>query len=282
MKIRTVAVIGAGTMGHGIAQTFASKEFDVVLIDKSKSQLDLGLRKINESLKKLAIKEVISDEQVESYCARVTTASSISAVSNADLVIEAATESLEIKQEIFRTISQLAKDDCILCSNTSAISITQLSQVTSLPENLIGLHFMNPVPLMTLVEIIPGLLTSKATLETMVSLVEMLGKTPVASRDSPGFIANRLLIPMINEAVFLLQENIANAEDIDTAMKLGMGHPMGPLALADLIGLDIVLSIMEVLHKDLGEAKYRPASLLKRMVQANKLGKKTCCGFYSY
>ena len=281
MDIQHFFVVGAGTMGNGIAQVAATSGYQVTCMDVMAAALEKAEAIIDKSTAKLVEKGVLTKEQ-KSRADAIQFVSNMDTMKDADFVIEAATENPEIKFRIFKDMDAAAPPDAILASNTSSISITKIAAQTKRPDKVIGMHFMNPVPLMKLVEVIKGLATSEETLQTTLELCKVMGKEPVEANDSPGFISNRILCPMINEAIFALQENIGTAEAIDAVMKLGMNYPMGPLALADLIGLDVVLFVMEVLQHDLGEDKYRPAPLLRKMVDAGYLGKKAGRGFYRY
>jgi 3-hydroxybutyryl-CoA dehydrogenase len=283
MSIKNISVIGAGTMGNGIAHVFAQAGFAVTLIDVSAAQLEKALATIGKNLDRQVSKGSITEEQKTSTLNNISTATDIATgVKNAVLVVEAATENIELKLSIFKQIDASAPADCILASNTSSISITKIAAATKRPELVIGMHFMNPVPVMKLVEIINGYATKKEVTDTIVELSKQLGKIPCVVNDYPGFIANRILMPMINEAIYSLYEGVAGVEAIDTVMKLGMAHPMGPLQLADFIGLDVCLSILKVLQDGFGNPKYAPCPLLVNMVMAGKLGVKSGEGFYTY
>ncbi len=281
MDIKNIFVIGAGTMGNGIAQVAATSGYAVTCMDVVPAALEKAKATIAKSTAKLLEKGVVTAEQ-KANADKIVFVGDMSTMKDADLVIEAATENPELKFKIFKDMDANARQGVILASNTSSISITKIAAATKRPDKVIGMHFMNPVPLMKLVEVIRGLGTSDETTQTVTDVCKTMGKEPVEANDSPGFISNRILCPMINEAVFALQEGVGTPEAIDTVMKLGMNHPMGPLTLADLIGLDVVLFVMEVLQRDLGEDKYRPAYLLRKMVDAGYLGRKSGRGFYKY
>ena len=278
-----ITVIGAGTMGNGIAHVFAQSGHDVTLVDLDQGRLDTALQTVQTNLARQVKKERITDDDLRATMERIATETDLArGVAQADLVVEAATEDAALKATIFEQMDENAPPEAILASNTSSISITQIAGATDRPEKVIGMHFFNPVPVMKLVEVVRGLATSDATYDTVRQLSEDLGKTPVEVNDAAGFVSNRVLMPMINEAVFCVHEGVATAEAVDTVMKLGMAHPMGPLTLADFIGLDVCLSILEVLHRELGEDKYRPCPLLRKMVAAGYLGRKSGKGFYDY
>lgn len=278
----TIGVVGAGTMGNGIAQVAARAGYNVVLRDVQNEFLERGMKAIDRSLQRDVDKERLHADEKQQIFNRIKTTTELSELSTASLVVEAITENLQIKTELFRALDELTAPAAIFASNTSSISITKLGAATKRPDKVIGMHFMNPVPVMKLVEIIRGIATSNETFESVRALTEKLGKTPLECNDMPGFVSNRVLMPMINEAIFALHEGVATRESIDGIMKLGMNHPMGPLALADFIGLDVCLAILNVMHEGLGDPKYRACPLLKRYVDAGWLGRKTGRGFYEY
>jgi len=280
--IAKVGVIGAGTMGNGIAQACAVAGLDVAMIDVADAAVQRGLATIEASLERLVRKEKLSADAKAKAVARITATTDYAALKSADLIIEAASENLDLKLKILRQVDALARPGVLLASNTSSISITTLAAATSRPAQFLGAHFFNPVPLMALVELIRGLQTADETIAAAKTFVERLGKSPIVVKNSPGFVVNRILCPMINEAIFALQEGLASAEDIDNGMRLGCNHPIGPLALADLVGLDVLLAVMNVFYTDFNDPKYRPAPLLKEMVAAGYLGRKTKRGFYRY
>jgi 3-hydroxybutyryl-CoA dehydrogenase len=279
---REIAVVGAGQMGNGIAHVFAQSGFDVAMLDVSDASLQRGLQTIEKNLDRQAKKGAITAEQRDATLARVSTHTDLAAVEGAELVVEAATENVDLKFKLFADLDRLADAGTILASNTSSIAITEIAARTKRPEQVIGMHFMNPVPVMQLVEVIRGLATTDETTAKVMQLARDLGKTPVEVNDFPGFVANRILMPMINEAVYCVMEGVGTPEAIDTVMKLGMNHPMGPLTLADFIGLDTCLAILEVMHEGLGDPKYRPCPLLRKYVAAGWLGRKSGRGFYQY
>ena len=279
---KLIGVVGAGTMGNGIAQTAAASGFDVILCDLREEFVQKGVAAIEKSLDRFVKKETMTEDQKQGILGKIKTTTSFADLKECFLVVEAATENFEIKKQIFQQLDEITNPECILSSNTSSISITKIGAVTKRPDKVIGMHFMNPVPLMKLIEVIRGIVTSDETYNKVRELSETMGKTPLDCQDFPGFVANRILLPMINEAVFALYEGVATRESIDGIMKLGMNHPMGPLTLADFIGLDVCLAILRVMHEGLGDPKYRPCPLLIKMVDAGWLGRKSGRGFYEY
>ncbi len=282
MQIKSIAVVGAGTMGNGIAQVCAVAGLPVTLTDIAQAQLDRAMQTITGGLERLVKKEKMSEQDKNTALGRITTSTDLGAIGSSDLVVEAATENLGLKLEIFGKLDAAAKAGAIIASNTSSISITKLAAATKRPDQVIGMHFFNPVPVMQLVELIRGLQTSDETYASVEAVAKAIGKNPVQVRNSPGFVVNRMLCPMINEAIFALGEGLASAQEIDDAMRLGCNHPIGPLALCDLIGLDVQLAVMQVLFEGFKDPKYRPAPLLVEMVEAGYLGRKTKRGFYNY
>lgn len=281
--MKNITVIGSGTMGNGIAHCFAQNKFNVQLVDLSEDQLERALTVIQKNLDRQVIKAILTEAEKEASINRIQASTDLDkALANADLVIEAASENIGVKEKLFRQMDAVAPKDCILATNTSSISITKLASFTNRPEKVIGMHFMNPVPVMRLIEVIQGFKTEEQTLNQILDLSKQLDKIPLLAQDYPGFVANRILLPMINEAIETLFQGIGGVYEIDHMMKLGMGHPMGPLQLADFIGLDVCLSVLEVLHEGFGAAKYAPAPLLVNMVQAGNLGIKSGIGFYDY
>ena len=282
MDMKRIGVVGAGTMGQGIAQVCAASGFDVVMSDVNADAAAAGFAAIDRQLARAVEKARMSAAEKDAVLARIGTATGIAAMADVDVCIEAATEHPDVKLELFRALEAVCQEDAILASNTSSISLTKIAGACARPERVIGMHFFNPVPLMQLVEVIRAMQTSDATFEAAKALAGRLGKTAVAVADSPGFVVNRMLVPMINEAVFAYSEGLASAEEIDTAMKLGLSHPIGPLALADLIGLDVCLYVMDVMYREFCDSKYRPCPLLRKMVDAGRLGRKSGRGFYEY
>ena len=282
MSIEQIAVIGAGTMGNGIAQVCAVAGYKVLLVDVSDAALERGVATLSKNLERQVSKGTLDADKAAAAKTRIRTSTDYAQLSSAQLVIEAATESLQLKQRILQQVAANVANDCLIATNTSSLSVTQLAASIEHPERFIGVHFFNPVPMMALVEIIRGLQTSDSTYAQALVVTEKVGKTPITAGNRPGFVVNRILVPMINEAIFVRQEGLASAEDIDTGMRLGCNQPIGPLALADLIGLDTLLAIMEAFHEGFNDSKYRPAPLLKEMVAAGWLGRKTGRGFFTY
>jgi 3-hydroxybutyryl-CoA dehydrogenase len=281
-EIRSIGVVGAGTMGHGIAQVAATSGYEVMLVDVAPEAIERALAMMRSSMERLVSKEKLTEEELEASVGRISASGNLADLADCDLVVEAVVEKLEVKSQVLSQLDEICSPETVLASNTSSISITRLAAATARPEKVIGMHFMNPVPVMKLVEIIRGLATDQETYDAVETLTSGMGKTPVEVQDSPGFVSNRVLMPMINEAVFCLFEGVGEAAAIDEVMKLGMNHPMGPLALADLIGLDVCLDILDVLYVEFRDPKYRPCPLLVKMVDAGRLGRKSGRGFYDY
>jgi len=282
MQISNIGIVGAGTMGSGISQVAALTGYDIVMQDVSDEATSRGLGTIDKSLQRLVDREKITADAKDAAIRKIRTTTNLSDLADCDLVIEAATENMDLKLDLFEEIDKVSRPETIIASNTSSLSLTKLASVSNRPDKVIGMHFFNPVPMMALVEIIRALQTSDDTFTRVDELTRELGKTPVSVKDSPGFVVNRMLVPMINEAVFILYEGIASADEIDAAMKLGAGHPMGPLALADMIGIDVCLYVMNILLEEFGDSKFRPSPLLKQMVDAGYLGRKSGKGFFDY
>lgn len=280
--MKKIGIVGAGTMGSGIAQTVAASGYEVILRDIEQGFVDQGLAKIEKNLARSVQKERISPDEKDDITGRITGTTDLAKLADADLVIEAITEKMEIKKKVFQELDELCTPETILASNTSALSITEIATTTKRPDKVLGIHFFNPVPVMKLVELIKSITTAEDTFNKAKEFVKKIAKTPVEVNEAPGFVVNRILIPMINEATFILYEGIAKAEEIDTAMKLGANHPLGPLALGDLVGLDVCLAIMETLYNEFGDSKYRPCPLLRKKVRAGQLGRKTGRGFFEY
>lgn len=282
MDIKTIGIIGTGTMGNGIAQVSATSGFNVIMRDMSAELVENGMNAIDRNLTRMVAKDKISSDDKELILSRISGVTDLQPLAQADIVIEAVTENMDVKLAVFEELNKVCQENTILASNTSSLSLTKLAAASGRPDKVVGMHFFNPVPVMKLVEIIRALQTSDETYQSVRALTEALGKAPVSVKDSPGFVVNRMLVPMINEAVFILYEGLAAAEEIDAAMKLGANHPIGPLALADMIGIDVCLYVMEILHREYGDSKYRPCPLMRQMVEAGFLGRKTGRGFFAY